>query len=570
MAAQLGDTHVFVVAQEVIPTAYFDIAAARRAGEVFAAMFLIPDRRAALAYELSHAFIEGDYDRRRFVFDAIGSGSLNVGGRVLAELNVYETEVKVALADVSRIPDALVVRSWTEAEAHRVLRGYARPHVARWYPARDLGVWTKAAGRDLVIVWAPDYPAEKCAIHTFALHDLHAPVVVVCRGGQGSSKRARYVDVDSADVPGLLSRALCIVDTSLDDPSWTQAFAARGMSVASATTSGAHEVADGVALYEPWSYRSIWAATAEALGSRASAARESPPSLDVIHRALEDSRPRVPEREPLVSIIIPTYNRRKDLARILRSVTAQSYANLEVLVVNDAGESVADFAGIDPRISVIEREVNQGTFAVMNYALDLVRGQYVVVMADDDEVYPDHLMRLVEALERTGASVAHSNVLIRFEKARNGEFQTTGYNCSVFCFPLDRTQVFSSSPVAGQGLMFRRTAFERIGKWDVDSVVGDQEIQIRLAEISDFTHVPHVTAEWLLRDSGAQMSRTWQKDVVADMKRVFERHPAPGRPYVEALRKQALERVASRPPGDVFTPTVSVADWGERVPGADA
>jgi len=123
------------VAQEVIPTAYFDIAAARRAGDVFAAMFLIPDRRAALAYELSHAVIEGDYDQQRFVFDAIGSGSLRVGGRVLAELNVYEPEIKAAFADVSHIPDALVVRSWTEAEAHRVLRGYARSHVARWYPA---------------------------------------------------------------------------------------------------------------------------------------------------------------------------------------------------------------------------------------------------------------------------------------------------------------------------------------------------------------------------------------------------------------------------------------------------
>jgi hypothetical protein len=167
-------------------------------------------------------------------------------------------------------------------------------------------------------------------------------------------------------------------------------------------------------------------------------------------------------------------------------------------------------------------------------------------------------MRLVEALERTGADVAHSNILIRYEGERAGAVQTIGYNASVFCQPLDRTEVYAASPVAGQAQLVRRSAYERVGPFDDRVILSDQEMQIRLSEISDFVHVPRITGEWLARESGDQIGGTKAKDFPEDLRRIFQLHPVPDSPYIAAVRERTLKNVSSRPPGFVFPPVISV------------
>ncbi|MGH7661002.1 MAG: glycosyltransferase family 2 protein, partial [Vulcanimicrobiaceae bacterium] len=536
-----------MIAGDAIPAAYFDVAAARRNGEAFAALFLMTNRRAAIAYEVGAQVVRtADYDRQRATFDALAAAALNVNERPVAELNVLDEGSRIALADLSRLPDALVVRSFSETQGMRELRGYDRANVARWYPARALPSFSPGARRDTVVVWAPDFRAEQTALHTFALHGLHEDIVVVCRGGEGLSARARYVDADSPEVANALARAVCVVDASPDDPSWTQALASAGMSVAATSTSGAREVADGIAVYDPWSHKSISEAVLEALSRRQSTPRETPPPLDAIRAAIDASRPQPPDAQPLVSVVIPTYNRRGDLVRVLTRLREQSYRHFEAVVVNDGGESIADLQSLDERFLMIDREVNEGPFRTLNFGISRARGEYVQFTADDDELYPDHLMRLVAALERTGASVAHGNVLIRYESRSGDAFVTSGYNCSVFCHPVDSVEVYASSPIAGNAMMVRKSALERQGVFDESFVLADQEIQIRLAEAFDFVHVPHVTAEWLVRDSGDQFSKKKQGDVLADLRRVYERHPAPGRAYVAAVREGTLRNVSSR------------------------
>ena len=535
------------------------MAEARRAGRRFGAMFLVQDRRSELAYDVGSQILARDisYDHQRIYFDGISTGQLPVGEQTILEQSVYAPELRNGLHDAMRIPDLIVGRSWAELARLREIAGYSRANVVRWYPVRDLGAWKPGRRRDTVVIWGPEYPAEQVSIHAFALHELHAEVVVVSRPGRPLSTRCRYLTPESPETAYVLANAICVVDASLGDPSWVRAFAERGIAVAAAATSGAQEVADGVALYDPWNYKSIWAATLETMGRAASSAREPAPPLESIARALELSRPPQLEREPLVSVIIPTYNRREDLERALETVKRQEYAAVEIIVVNDGGNPVADLAS-DARIRVLDREVNVGPMGAINAGLHEAKGEFVQFLADDDELYPDHLTRLVGALERTGGSVAHSNVLIRYEtRGKDGGFATTGYNASVFCFPIDRTEVYSSSPVAGQALLVRRSAFDRIGVFEESFVLADQEIQIRLAEVYEFVHVPHVTAEWLIRDTGEQQFSTKEKDVVGELRRMFERHPAPGRPYIEAQRQGTLTKVAARPPGFVFTPVVA-------------
>ena len=550
---------MFVVRQQHIPAAYFDVAFARGAGDEFAAMILTRDRRAAMAYELAQQVArEPDPDRRRGVFDAIAKCQLNIGERTLADLSTPDPSETLALSDFLRLPDVMIVRSWFEAGLQRSSIGYSRSNVVRWYPQRELGEWKPARDRRTILIWAPDTVAELTAIHTFALEHFHADLVVVSQGGQGPSARARYVALDSPEVATLLSGALCVVSASIDDPSWTRALAEKGASVAAATTSGSDEVADEIALFEPWSYRSIAAAVSEALSRRSSRPSEPLPSRDLVARALAEARPVPLEGGPLVSIVVPTLNRREDLTRTLTRLKDQTYENFEIVVVNDGGESIADMETIDPRVRVIDRDVNVGVAGALNFGLRQARGKYVATVADDDELFPDHLMRLVGAMERSGALAAHSNILIRYEKKIDGTLQTVGYNASVFCRPLDRTEVYASSPVAGHALLFRRDALDRVGMFREDIILTDQEMQIRLSQISDFVHVPNVTGEWLSREAAeSQLSTRMGKDLPSDLRRIFELHPASGRQYVARAREATLANVSSRPPGFAFPPIMS-------------
>jgi glycosyltransferase involved in cell wall biosynthesis len=94
--------------------------------------------------------------------------------------------------------------------------------------------------------------------------------------------------------------------------------------------------------------------------------------------------------DPLVSVLVPTYNRGQLLRRALSSVLVQSYGNLEVLVsdnhsTDDTQSVIADFARRDPRVRGLTSPPGN-TSAMLNirHVLAAGQGKYAVVLADDD------------------------------------------------------------------------------------------------------------------------------------------------------------------------------------------
>jgi glycosyltransferase involved in cell wall biosynthesis len=117
-------------------------------------------------------------------------------------------------------------------------------------------------------------------------------------------------------------------------------------------------------------------------------------------------------RAPLVSVVIPTYNRPRVLRCALRSTLWQTLEDFEVLVVgdgctDDSGEVVASFG--DPRLRWHNLPVNSGCQGVPNQrGLELARGRYVAYLLHDDVWHPRHLEYLVRGLERRDADLAYS------------------------------------------------------------------------------------------------------------------------------------------------------------------
>ena len=111
---------------------------------------------------------------------------------------------------------------------------------------------------------------------------------------------------------------------------------------------------------------------------------------------------------PLVTVIIPTYNRANQISRAIHSVQAQSYKHWELLIVDDASND--DTAKIisniaDSRIQYIRHETNQGAAAARNTALAQAKGEYIAFLDSDDEWIPAKLEKQVIYFEQLPASV---------------------------------------------------------------------------------------------------------------------------------------------------------------------
>lgn len=115
---------------------------------------------------------------------------------------------------------------------------------------------------------------------------------------------------------------------------------------------------------------------------------------------------------PLVSVLLPIYNVEKYIKRCLDSVLAQTYQNLEIIVVDDgtpdrAGKIADQYAKKDKRITVVHKE-NGGLASTRNAGLDLAHGEYVVFIDSDDVVAPTFIEYMVGLIENMGTNIAAS------------------------------------------------------------------------------------------------------------------------------------------------------------------
>lgn len=106
---------------------------------------------------------------------------------------------------------------------------------------------------------------------------------------------------------------------------------------------------------------------------------------------------------PTVTVVIPTYQRATVVSEAIESALAQSYQDLEVVVVDDGSTDGTEAAlaaryGGDRRVRVIRKE-NGGTASARNLGLEAATGTYIALLDSDDLMLPEHLAALLPQLE---------------------------------------------------------------------------------------------------------------------------------------------------------------------------
>lgn len=112
----------------------------------------------------------------------------------------------------------------------------------------------------------------------------------------------------------------------------------------------------------------------------------------------------------MISVIIPTHNRRELLLRSARSVLAQTERDLELIVVDDASTdgtqlAVEEMQRLDARVRYERLERNGGACAARNRGIRLARGEYIAFQDSDDVWLAQKLEVQKRMLERTGADI---------------------------------------------------------------------------------------------------------------------------------------------------------------------
>lgn len=212
---------------------------------------------------------------------------------------------------------------------------------------------------------------------------------------------------------------------------------------------------------------------------------------------------------PLVSVIIPTYNRATLLRECLTNLTLQTYKNLEVCVVNDGGEGVAklveEFRTLQPQL--FEFASNQGQVKCRNKALEFARGDLIAFCDDDDILLPDHIADLVNNLVHD--DLAYSDVEILAADNKNGLQEKL-----LFSFKYDAKLLTRTNFIIASSAIYKKSLHDIIGNFDEEANnYWDWDWFLRVSRVGQVVHVPKVTVIYRFNLSGGNMSANFESYV---------------------------------------------------------
>jgi glycosyltransferase involved in cell wall biosynthesis len=240
---------------------------------------------------------------------------------------------------------------------------------------------------------------------------------------------------------------------------------------------------------------------------------------------------------PIVSIILPTFNRPLYLAQAISSVVRQRYGNLQIIVVNDGG---CDVSGIvksfdDPRIVFINRQQNRGKAFSLNEAISTAKGKYIAYLDDDDIYYPHHIETLVNVMEnRSDCGVAYTDLYKAYCRIAPDGSRIVLSKVVEVSRDFDRFLMLYFNHVLHVSCLHRRDLLDRTGPYNEKlNVLIDWDMTRRLAFFSDFCHIPEVTGEYYNPEGESdRISVQRRKNKAEYVKNVFAiRTTRPAKPW---------------------------------------
>lgn len=196
--------------------------------------------------------------------------------------------------------------------------------------------------------------------------------------------------------------------------------------------------------------------------------------------------------DPLVSICIPAFNASEYIQDAIDSAIAQTYANIEILVINDGsddGDATKELVlGYGGKIKYFEKE-NGGISSALNLGIRKMKGEYFSWLSHDDVFLPEKTEKQIKIARESNCKVIYADYSYIDQKGNNLHGKTEVLSLAQsdnFFF-----QFLSGYPINGCTTLIHKEVFEKIGQFDEKLfTTQDYDLWFRCAKEYNFQLLP--------------------------------------------------------------------------------
>lgn len=205
-------------------------------------------------------------------------------------------------------------------------------------------------------------------------------------------------------------------------------------------------------------------------------------------RSLKRKPPVVNENyKPFVSIMVPAHNEEGVIAKTIENVLQLDYENFEIIVIDDRSEdntaiAIKELEKTYDKVTALVRDKDAfpGKSAVLNDALELAKGEAILVFDADARVEPDFLSKLIPNLEPEDVGAVQARKVVSnkdynlLTRCQNNEMTLDTH------FQIGRDAVKGAVELRGNGELIKRVALEDINGWNNHTITDDLDMSTQL------------------------------------------------------------------------------------------
>jgi glycosyltransferase involved in cell wall biosynthesis len=228
--------------------------------------------------------------------------------------------------------------------------------------------------------------------------------------------------------------------------------------------------------------------------------------------------------KPLVSVIIPTFNREHTILRSVRSVLRQTYSNLELIIVDDGSDDQTELlikSLNDTRIRYIKHAMNRWGGVARNIGCEMARADFIAFLDSDDQWLPDKLEKQVDfltQLDRSFGLVYSDFYVIKKDHVKKRERYAFE---DISDFLLTRNFIGTISTV-----IVKKAYFDLIGGFDENlESCQDWDLYLRLCKICKFGFLVDPLVKYFMNEENDRISNRG-KPMISGHEKILKKYEA--------------------------------------------
>jgi len=218
----------------------------------------------------------------------------------------------------------------------------------------------------------------------------------------------------------------------------------------------------------------------------------------------------IKSKNPLVSILMPSYNAEKYIEEAITSILNQTFTDFEFIIIDDNSVDstisiVEKYKKLDDRIVLLRNTENLKMAKALNVGIKVAKGKFLARMDADDWSYPDRIRKQVLYMQKhPEVGILGGSMEIINEKGK--KIGRRDYSCTDVEI---RSKVFRYSPFSHPLIMLRKSSLDKVGYYNsLYNPAEDYELYFRLGEIAKFANLSDALIKYRIVDKSMTTGST--------------------------------------------------------------